>query len=83
MSKAKSAVSVVKYPNVIKLEEARTQLKEVRQVVKSLTNRTKFLARIVKDERTSNKMARLTKMETRKAETIAKLKAKLAALEAA
>ena len=83
MSKAKSAVSVVKSPNVIKLEEARTQLKEVRQVVKSLTNRTKFLARIVKDERTSNKMARLTKMETRKAETIAKLKAKLAALEAA
>ena len=83
MSKVKSAVSVVKSPNVIKLEEARTQLKEVRQVVKSLTNRTKFLARIVKDERASVKASRLTKMETRKAETIAKLKAKLAALEAA
>jgi predicted component of type VI protein secretion system len=81
MAKSKSAV--VQSPNVVKLAEARTQLKEVRMVVKSLTERTKFLARIVKDERASTKMARISKMETRKAETIAKLKAKLAALEAA
>ena len=83
MSKVKSAVSVVKSPNVIKLEEARTQLKEVRQVVKSLTSRAKYLARVVKDERLSAKEAKSNKLATRKAETIAKLKAKLAALEAA
>jgi predicted component of type VI protein secretion system len=81
MAKSKSAV--VQSPNVVKLAEARTQLKEVRGVVKSLTERTKYLARLVKDERASIKATRLTKMETRKAETIAKLKAKLAALEAA
>jgi predicted component of type VI protein secretion system len=80
---AKTKAVAVKSANVVKLEEARAQLKELRTVAKSLTDRTKFLARLVKDERASVKMARMTKMETRKAETIAKLKAKLAALEAA
>ena len=75
--------SVVKSANVVKLDEARAQLKEIRMVAKSLTERAQYLARLVKDERASVKASRLPKMETRKAETIAKLKAKLAALEAA
>lgn len=83
MSKAKSAAVVVKSPNLVKLDEARTQLKEVRMVVKSLTERTKYLAKVVKDERLSAKEAKSSKLAARKAETIAKLKAKLAALEAA
>ena len=82
MAKTNSA-AVVKSPNLVKLDEARTQLKEVRMVVKSLTERTKYLARLVKDERLSAKEAKSSKLAARKAETIAKLKAKLAALEAA
>jgi predicted component of type VI protein secretion system len=82
MAKTNSAVAV-KSPNLVKLDEARTQLKEVRMVVKSLTERTKYLARVVKDERLSAKEAKSSKLAARKADTIAKLKAKLAALEAA
>jgi len=82
MAKTNSA-AVVKSPNLVKLDEARTQLKEVRMVVKSLTERTKYLAKVVKDERLSAKEAKSSKLAARKAETIAKLKAKLAALEAA
>lgn len=75
--------SVVKSPNVVSLETARIQLKDIRAVTKSLNERVKMLSRIVKDERMSAKLSKVSKMETRKAETIAKLKAKLAALEAA
>ena len=75
--------SVVKSSNLVKLDEARAQLKEVRGVVKSLTERTKYLASLVKDERLSAKEAKSSKLAARKADTIAKLKAKLAALEAA
>jgi hypothetical protein len=81
MAKSKSAV--VQSPRVIELAEARAQLKEIRMVAKSLTERAKYLARLVKDERLSAKEAKSSKLATRKAETIAKLKAKLAALEAA
>ena len=83
MSKVKSAAVVVKSPNLVKLDEARAQLKELRGVVKSLTSRTQYLAKVVKDERLSAKEAKSSKLAARKAETIAKLKAKLAALEAA
>lgn len=75
--------SVVKSPSVVSLETARIQLKDIRAVTKSLNERVKMLSRIVKDERMSAKLSKVSKMETRKAETIAKLKAKLAALEAA
>ena len=73
MAKTKS---VVKSANVVALENVRAEMKVLRE-------RAKFLATEVANEKMDAKLARMTKMTTRKAETIAKLKAKLAALEAA
>ncbi len=73
MAKTKS---VVKSANVVALESVRAEMKVLRE-------RAKFLATEVANERMDAKLAKLSVMTSRKAETIAKLKAKLAKLEAA
>ena len=73
MAKTKS---VVKSANVVALEAVRAEMKVLRE-------RAKFLATEVANEKMDAKVARMTKLSANKAETIAKLKAKLAKLEAA
>ena len=73
MAKTKS---VVKSANVVALENVRAEIKVLRE-------RAKFLATEVANEKMDAKVARMTKLRANKAETIAKLKAKLAKLEAA
>ena len=73
MAKTKS---VVKSANVVALENVRAEIKVLRE-------RAKFLATEVANEKMDAKVARMAKLSANKAETIAKLKAKLAKLEAA
>ena len=73
MAKTKS---VVKSANVVALENVRAEIKVLRE-------RAKFLATEVANEKMDAKVARMSKLRANKAETIAKLKAKLAKLEAA
>ena len=73
MAKTKS---VVKSANVVELESLRSEMKVLRE-------RMKFVASLVKEEKLDAKLLRSAAARNRKAETIAKLKAKLAALEAA
>jgi hypothetical protein len=73
MAKTKS---VVKSANVVELESLRSEMKVLRE-------RMKFVASLVKEEKIDAKLSRSAAARNRKAETIAKLKAKLAALEAA
>ncbi len=73
MAKTKS---VVKSANVVALEAVRAEMKVLRE-------RAKFLATAIANEKMDAKLAKSAAMTSRKAETIAKLKAKLAKLEAA
>ena len=73
MAKTKS---VVKSANVVALESVRAEMKTLRE-------RAKFLMAVVAEEKLDAKIARSVAARNRKAETIAKLKEKLAALEAA
>lgn len=73
MAKTKS---VVKSANVVALEAVRAEMKVLRE-------RAKFLATTIANEKMDAKLAKSAAMTSRKAETIAKLKAKLAKLEAA
>ena len=73
MAKTKS---VVKSATVVELETIRSEMKVLRE-------RAKFLTTVIANEKMDAKLTKLSAMETRKAETIAKLKAKLAKLEAA
>lgn len=73
---AKTKAVAVKSANVVEMESLRSEMKVLRE-------RMAFVASLVKEEKLDAKIAKFSKMESRKAETIAKLKAKLAALEAA
>ena len=73
MAKTKS---VVKSKNLVELESVRAEMKTLRE-------RAKFLMAMVAEEKLDAKIARSAAARNRKAETIAKLKEKLAALEAA
>jgi hypothetical protein len=73
MAKTKS---VVKSKTVVELESVRAEMKTLRE-------RAKFLMAAVAIEKTDAKLLRAAAARDRKAETIAKLKEKLAALEAA
>lgn len=73
MAKTKS---VVKSAAFVELESVRAEMKTLRE-------RAKFLMAAVAMEKTDAKLLRSAAARARKAETIAKLKEKLAALEAA
>ncbi len=73
MAKTKS---VVKSAAFVELETVRAEMKTLRE-------RAKFLMAAVAIEKTDAKLLRAAAARDRKAETIAKLKEKLAALEAA
>ena len=73
MAKTKS---VVKSATVVELESVRAEMKTLRE-------RAKFLMAAVAMEKSDAKLLRAAAARDRKAETIAKLKEKLAALEAA
>ena len=73
MAKTKS---VVKSATVVELESVRAEMKTLRE-------RAKFLMAAVAMEKTDAKLLRSVAARERKAETIAKLKEKLAKLEAA
>ena len=73
MAKTKS---VVKSAAFVELESVRAEMKTLRE-------RAKFLMAAVAAEKTDAKLLRASAARARKAETIAKLKEKLAALEAA
>lgn len=73
MAKTKS---VVKSKTVVELETVRAEMKTLRE-------RAKFLMAAVAMEKSDAKLLRAAAARDRKAETIAKLKEKLAALEAA
>ena len=73
MAKTKS---VVKSAAVVELESVRAEMKTLRE-------RAKFLMAAVAMEKSDAKLLRASAARARKAETIAKLKEKLAALEAA
>ena len=73
MAKTKS---VVKSAAFVELETVRAELKTLRE-------RAKFLMETVANEKLDAKLLRSAAARARKAETIAKLKEKLAALEAA
>lgn len=73
MAKTKS---VVKSAAVVELETVRAEMKTLRE-------RAKFLMAAVAMEKSDAKLLRAAAARDRKAETIAKLKEKLAALEAA
>jgi len=73
MAKTKS---VVKSKTVVELESVRAEMKTLRE-------RAKFLMAAVAMEKSDAKLLRAAAARDRKAETIAKLKEKLAALEAA
>lgn len=62
---------------------ASVELTNVRAEMKVLRERAKFLMETVATEKFANQLSRAAKANMRKAETIAKLKEKLAALEAA
>ena len=73
MAKTKS---VVKSAAFVELETIRAEMKTLRE-------RAKFLMETVANEKLDAKLLRSAAARARKAETIAKLKEKLAALEAA
>ena len=73
MAKTKT---VVKSATVVELESVRAEMKTLRE-------RAKFLMAAVAAEKTDAKLLRASAARERKAETIAKLKEKLAKLEAA
>ncbi len=73
MAKTKS---VVKSAAFVELESVRAEMKTLRE-------RAKFLMETVANEKLDAKLLRAAAARDRKAETIAKLKEKLAALEAA
>jgi chorismate mutase len=73
MAKTKS---VVKSAAFVELETVRAEMKTLRE-------RAKFLMAAVAMEKSDAKLLRASAARARKAETIAKLKEKLAALEAA
>ena len=73
---------MAKTKSVVK-SAAFVELASVRAEIKTLRERAKFLMETVANEKLDAKLLRASAARARKAETIAKLKEKLAALEAA
>ena len=73
---------MAKTKSVVK-SAAFVELQTVRAEMKTLRERAKFLMETVANEKLDAKLLRSAAARARKAETIAKLKEKLAALEAA